>query len=858
MAVKIRRHLKGYIIPAIILLVTITADFVFSPDSGILKGLVSDRVTIHIDGTKEVIPMEEEESDTLFTLPQEGRSLLSPWIAALRDGEHDKAYTVLDSIELTEAQKQKYQGITLYYKGQYPDADSLLALSVKRAPQDGESWYNRGRIAFRRDRLQVAQGHFEKALEVDSLLSGAFFYLGRIALKREEHESARRELNRALEVGYRKDECWYYLGLSYAPHEVDPASFAFREVVRYNPKSIKGRLRLAAIDVKRGETKEAQELYEQVLSIDKKQFTARLELLHLLLSAKEYHRASQHLAVLKQQNPNSVEVLYEEAKLLGLQGRDKAALKIYNKIAHLDAKNPRVFYNMGVNLMDLGQKKKAVKAYKRALAMNEYYWQAAYNLGVHYLKSGKLKSARTYLRRSNQVQPEHVGSLYNLGLVKFKKGDYSGANLYFKNALHINRRHYASRYNLALSLIKMDEYDAALDELNRLLEMKPNDEKLLSQKGLIALKQNRLKDAELLFTQVVQIDSTAEAARYNLMLVHERSGSYSKALRTVDDILDLRPRNVKALLKKGNILVASGASKREIKRVTGILSTLSLSYSEKLEFVELLEKSDQFKRGTSVMVSVVKKNRSISNQRIYARLLVKSGSGKKGGALFRKLYDKGSLNDEGLLDYAEALVTLKKPVRATNIIRELVEKNPKSESYRKVLAELYMEREKYGSAAKSYRRLYRLTKKVSYKKSQAMAMFKADSFKVAGTLYREVLTEKKSDWDALYFSALIAVRQGESEKALTGWDSFLAAYPKDSRGYFQKGKVYYSMGKHVEAKELLQKGSVALEHPHAHYYLADIFVAEGKHKEARIHLDSYLTKYPTSKRGIALKNRLQG
>lgn len=858
MAINIGKHLRGYIIPALILLITISAEYVFSPDFGILKGLVSDQVAIYIDGNQEGISLEEEERDTLFTLPQEGGSLLAPWVTALREGKHGQAYMLLDSIALTPVQRSKYQGITLYYQGKYPQADSLLALTLQHAPGDGESWYNRGRIAFRRDHLQEAQGHFKKALEVDSLLSGAYFYLGRIALKREERESARTELNRALEVGYRKDECWYYLGLTYTSGEIDPAGFAFKEVIRYNPKSIKGRLRLAAIEVYGGNSKGAQELYEQVLSIDKKQFTARLELLHLLLSAKEYHQASQHLAVLKQQNPNSVDVLYEEAKLLGLQGRDKAALKIYNEIARRDAKNPRVFYNMGVNLMDLGQKKKAVNAYKRALAMNEYYWQAAYNLGVHYLKSGKFKSAHLYLKRSNQVQPEHVGTLYNLGLIKFKKGDYSGANLYFNNALHINEGHYASRYNLALSLLKMDEYDAALTELNTLLKMKPNDEKVLSQKGLIALKQNRLSEAEQIFTQVVQIDSTAESARYNLMLVYERSGNFSKALRTVDDILDLRPKNGKALLKKGEILIASKADNKEIKRVTNALALISLSYSESLEYADLLEKTGQYKRGASIMASIVKKRNSTANQLMYARLLVKSGSDKEGGTLFQKLYDKGSLNDRGLLDYADALVILKQPVKATKIVRELVEKNPKSESYRKALAELYMARKKYALAAKSYRRLYRLTKDVTYKKDQAMALFKADSFDVAATLYKEVLTDKKSDWDALYFSALIAVRLDRIDEALAEWDHFIAAYPNDSRGYFQKGKVYYGMGKYGEAKKLLEMGIVGQDHPHAYYYLADMSVAAGKDKEAVVHLNRYLSKYPTSKRGIALKNRLQG
>lgn len=850
------RHARSYIIPLLILMVTLLADTVFSPDAGLLKGLVNDEVTIRIDGNNSSPKVDEEESDSIYTLPPESRSLLSPWVKALQKRDYHLALKRIDSLGFEVWKEAKYKGITRYYMKEYEAADSLLAVSVQEEPRDAESWYTRGRAAFRMGNYSKATHYCDKALALDSLLSGAYFYQGRVALKKGDKTRARNLVTEALRVGYSKDDCWYFKGLTYGEDEQDSAAFCFSEVIRYNPKTIKGRIKLAEVYSSRDELTKAIELYERVLSISPERYDARLELLHAYLSLRDYHQASIHLAKLKAQNPNDVEVLYEEAKLLGLQGRDKAALKIYNSIAKMDTKNPRVYYNMGVNLMDLGQRSKAVKAYKKALAINEYYWQAAYNLGVHYLKSDKLKSAQKYLERSHRVQPEHVGSLYNLGLIRFKRRDYSGANEWFHRVLSIKKNHYASRYNLAVSLIKMDEFAKADALLDSILTVKPKDSKALFQKGLIALKDEKYDRAESLFSAVVALDSSSDAALYNLMLVYERTEKYEKAKETVEGILDINPRNSKALLKKGEILLEMKAPKKEVKRVTEKLGTLKLSRHERAEYATLLERSGQFTSAVKIQRGIYKKKKSTRNRLNLARVLVKSGKSKEGLKHFRGLYDTGTLTDEQLLQYVDALKRAKKPIRATNILIELVEKNPKKSAYREALAELYMARSKYTQAAKSYRRLYRLTKEDRYRKGEALAYLKANNYAKAKALYAAILKKHPTDWDALYQSALVTVRSGAMEEAIVAWDRFITAFPTDSRGYYQKGKVYFSTEQYTLAKELFQKDEVSKKQPYAHFYLASIFTSEGDSLRASEHLNKYLRAFPTSKRGITLRKQL--
>lgn len=854
---ELLKHLKSYLIPLFILVITLSADFVFSPDSGLLKRVVNEAIVITVDGTNTTPTEEEEEGDSIYTLPLESRSLLSPWVSALQERDYSKALKLIDSLELEPWQRHKYRGITYYYAKEYHRADSLLGVSISLEERDAESWYTRGRAAFRMGNYTNALSYLKRTLSQDSLFSGALFYQGRIRLKQGSREEARELFVQALTVGYEKSECWYYRGLTYSDKERDSAVFAYSEVIRYNPKSVKGRIKLAEVYSAEGKTDKAITLYERVLSMHPKRYAVRLELLHAYLIVRDYHKASIHLAALKEQNPTDVEVLYEEAKLLGLQGRDKAALKIYNDIARMDTKNPRVYYNMGVNLMDLGQRTKAVKAYKRALAVNEYYWQAAYNLGVYYLKRGKLKSARKYLKRSHTVQPEHVGSLYNLALIKFKEKNYSGANELFTRVLTLRSDHYASRYNLALSLIKLEEFEQAEKGLDALLKENPKDSKALFQKGLIALKGAHYSRAETLFLEVATLDSRSDAARYNLMLVYERTGEFKKAERAVNDILDINPRNSKALLKKGTILLEMGASSKEVKRVTALLQQLKLTRGERLSLAELLEKNGQYKAAVKILRPLYKKSKSHQHRIHLARVLVKSGKSGEGLTLFRELYESGKLTDDELLQYVSALKEGKKPIRATNILREIVEKNPKKHIYREALATLYMEREKYVSAAKSYRRLYRLTKKSGYRKSEAKAYVKAANYAKAKERYEELLKSNPRDWDVLYQGALALVRSGDNKGGLLAWDHFISVFPNDVRGYFQKGKLHYTLGNIPEAKLLLSREGITTSQPHALFYLADICSKEGDREQALTHLNAYLAQYPTSKRGLTLKNRLE-
>lgn len=850
------KQLRKYIIPFLILTVTLLADTIFSPESGLLKSMVTDEIHIAVQSNTKTV-QEEEEDDTLVTLPSSSRSLLYPWIEQLQKKEYTKALLVLDSLQLRKSEKAKYQGISYYYWKKYIVADSLLAVSIILDSSDAETWFNRGRVAFKRKKFHAAEEYSRKAIATDSLLSGAHFYLGRALLKEQKYDEAANGFAKALEVGYAKDECWYYTGLAKEKNDPEGALFALKESIRYNPKTIKARLLAATLLDRDKKYLVATKYCEDVLAIRPKHYKARLDVLHIYLSMKEYHKASQHLAVLKQQNPRSVDVLYEEAKLLGLQGRDKAALAIYKEIAKMDSKNPRVYYNMGVNLMDLGHRKKAVSAYKKALAVNEYYWQAAYNLGVHYLKRGKLKSARLYLKRAHEVQPEHVGALYNLGLVTLKKRDYSNANSFFTRALSIDASHYASRYNLILSLIKIDEFDAAKKEIDYLLSKNRNDEKAIFQQGLIALKQKRYEEAETQFQQVALLDSTNEAARYNLMLVYEKSGAYDKALVRVNEVLAIEPKNKRALLKKGEILLIMKAPKKEIRTLTKELARVSLSLSQKEQLAKLYEGAKEYRKAAVLFKELYGKKGSINARRKYAKMLVLSGKQKEGLSHYEALFVDQKLDNETLLEYAHMLIKSKKRVQASTILKELVEKKPKNTLYRKELASLYMKRKRYRSAAKSYHRLARLTKEEKYIRKEAFAYLKADSYEKSLKAYKKLLKMKPKDWDAMYHVGLLYNRMGKSELALQQWDSFSIVFPKDARGYYQKGKILYAQNDYGAAKKEFNAAYSKDNKSNAPYYLAMIYHSEGNNTKAEEYLQQYIKLNPDSKRGLGLLNKIK-
>ena len=167
-------------------------------------------------------------------------------------------------------------------------------------------------------------------------------------------------------------------------------------------------LRLAYVQLERGQTKEALASTTDAIKRDPKNSEAHNFLGLIYMSQSDYPKAVEELKEAVRLNPfftdahNSLGVAYRETKAY-----DKALAELEIALKDKTYKTPeKVQLNLGHVYMDQGVLSAAVQAYERAVAINPKYSLGYLALGTAYQKMGRPKDAAAQFRKVVELAPD--------------------------------------------------------------------------------------------------------------------------------------------------------------------------------------------------------------------------------------------------------------------------------------------------------------------------------------------------------------------------------------------------------------------------------------------------------------------
>lgn len=859
--------LREYLIPIIILAAFPLLDLLLSLESKVYGKMAVDTVVIDLAFTGSDTlssDMEQDENESISLKERINPNIAVEYKKAedlFRIEEYNKAGMIWKELLKNGIQRHilfNNLGVISSKKQDYQSADSLFRLSISEDSLYYNSWYNLARTVGRRGENDLAIVFYKRALEINPQKSSAWFNLSLQYISRLELNEADRCIKRAEEIGFEKGRIAYTRGrLAVKNEDTLGALVFFDKAVKYNPSSISARYQKIPLLLGQGREKEAVSVTEELLKIDGRFYQAELALVKYRLDKKDYLSAAKLLSKLKQNYPENIEILYEEAKLLGLQGRDRDALKIYDRIVHLDNKNPRVYYNIAVNMMDIGKEAEGEKAYKRALTVDPFHWPSAYNLGVYYLKNDRLKEAEKLLYKSTSINSNHVQSRYNLALAYQKMKMREKAEQSFKFALDIDSKHVSSLYNLALIKMSRKMTDEADSLFQFILDIDPAHSKSIFNLGLISKRENRDRDALKFFQKAVNISDGYAKASFNIAMIHAANNNVKAAHKALDKSLEDDSQYLKAYLKKADLFVASDAND-DAREILLLAEKNVNSNTRSLEKIaDKFIKMEHFSESNRILLNLLREDQH--NYKIISKLVnnyVSLNNLSKAIEYLEKipLEERYSKTLKFAGDVYSRAGNEKKAI--VNYKRYLLKK-PKDKDVRESLAELYKNVNQYKGAAKEFKKLYRMNKKnYDFAASAGYMFLKADDYKSSLYYFREAKKLKPNMKTPHYYIALLLNRQNILDSAAIAWNEFIEKYPEDGRGYLQLGKILQSKKQTNEAGDMFNKAAF-LKEESAYYYLAENLYNRSHYVEAEMELNKYLIKNSNSKKGKKLLKEIK-
>ncbi len=273
-------------------------------------------------------------------------------------------------------------------------------------------------------------------------------------------------------------------------------------------------------------------------------------------------------------------------------GQTKEAIEDFNKSIELSSENATVYNNRGNALMDLGHADEAVKDFDRAIALSPNYGPAYNNRGNARVALGQYNLAFQDFRKAVERMPQSPVPFNGRGTAHAELKRYHAAVRDLSRAIALNTkyvaayRHRADAY-LALGLYREAVADAtevltlepdtpnpellllrarayagdkklnqALDDLNKVIEEKPELVDAYIERGTVFIGARRFDDAIGDLTRALELDPRNVKAYATRATAKLQAEAKDDALYDVNQALQIASNDPLALRVRGNVYEA--------------------------------------------------------------------------------------------------------------------------------------------------------------------------------------------------------------------------------------------------------------------------------------------------------------
>ncbi|NXG27648.1 TMTC1 protein, partial [Dromaius novaehollandiae] len=325
---------------------------------------------------------------------------------------------------------------------------------------------------------------------------------------------------------------------------------------------------------------EAKDYYRRALQLNPQHNRALFNLGNLLKSQGKKEEAIILLRDSIKYGPEFADAYSSLASLLAEQERLKEAEEVYKAGIENCPESSDLHNNYGVFLVDTGAPERAVSHYRQAIRLSPTHHVAMVNLGRLYRSLGQNKEAEAWYKRALKVSRK-AEILSPLGALYYNTGRYEEALQVYREAVSLQPSNKEIRLALAqvlammgrtkeaekmtnhilyedaeclecyrlLSAIysKQEHYAKALEVIDKALQLKPKDPKVISE--LFFTKGNQLREQNLLdkafesYKRAVELNPDQAQAWMNMGGIEHIKGNYITARSYYEKALQLVPNS---------------------------------------------------------------------------------------------------------------------------------------------------------------------------------------------------------------------------------------------------------------------------------------------------------------------------
>ncbi len=233
--------------------------------------------------------------------------------------------------------------------------------------------------------------------------------LGADAATRGDRDAALAWYNRSLAIHPNQQEAHLGKGellAGSAPPRFKEAEENFAAAAEIRPDDARPIHEQAKLLVAENNINGALKKYEQVLAIEPKLESARLEYANLLRLQNRAGDAEAQLQKAIEINPDSFQARDALAGMYYFAGNIPGAITLMSEAIDINPTDPTMFNNLGAFLMAAGHPAEAAEQFNSAITLNPNFAEAYDGLGKALVEQGKSRDAEKMFRKALELKPD--------------------------------------------------------------------------------------------------------------------------------------------------------------------------------------------------------------------------------------------------------------------------------------------------------------------------------------------------------------------------------------------------------------------------------------------------------------------
>lgn len=359
-------------------------------------------------------------------------------------------------------------------------------------PDNPMAYYNIGSV------YQIQQNHAEacdylkKAVKLDEEDEGFKIALAMSEVKSGQYAEAAEIYKSLLATHPEKDNYKYNLVTCYeAMGDIQTAISMLEKMVYVNQKFILPAQKLASLYIKTNQLSKAKEIYDNILLKNKPTAETLHQYAILSSSLCDTDTAERILKKVIKMNPD----IAKAHKDLGIIFLNKRLFKYaedeFQTALKLAPNDFEMIFEYGNFLYSISRNTEAERFYQEALDLQPENVLALTFMALNKLILNQLDASKDYIMKAIKINPHHEYIQFCAGRILYARKEYEEAKGYLIRAIEQNPD-IETQNTLALTYYELGEYESAINIFRNLLDKKPENISLLMSlaKCYEGLKEN--------------------------------------------------------------------------------------------------------------------------------------------------------------------------------------------------------------------------------------------------------------------------------------------------------------------------------------------------------------------------------